>query len=41
MMNRYLYDGTVDGLLSSIAWILEEEPDPGKGNSLKAGRYLV
>jgi len=27
MMNRYLYDGTVDGLLSSIAWILEEEPD--------------
>ncbi len=29
-MNRYLYDGTADGLLSSIAWILEEEPDPEK-----------
>ena len=27
-MNSYLYDGTADGLLSSIAWILEEEPDP-------------
>ena len=27
-MNRYLYDGTADGLLSAIAWILEEEPDP-------------
>jgi probable DNA metabolism protein len=29
-MNRYLYDGTADGLLSAIAWILEEEPDPEK-----------
>ena len=28
LMNRYLYDGTADGLLSAIAWILEEEPDP-------------
>ena len=27
-MNRYLYDGTADGLLSAIAWIIEEEPDP-------------
>ena len=27
-MNRYLYDGTADGLLSAMAWILEEEPDP-------------
>ena len=27
-MNRYLYDGTADGLMSAIAWILEEEPDP-------------
>ncbi len=27
-MNRYLYDGTADGLLSAIAWILEEEPCP-------------
>ena len=30
MMNNYLYDGTADGLLSAIAWILEEEPDPEK-----------
>lgn len=29
-MNCYLYDGTADGLLSAIAWILEEEPDPEK-----------
>ncbi|MCX6178488.1 MAG: TIGR03915 family putative DNA repair protein [Chlorobiales bacterium] len=29
-MNQYLYDGTADGLLSAIAWILEEEPDPEK-----------
>ncbi len=27
-MNRYLYDGTADGLLSAIAWILAEESDP-------------
>ena len=27
-MNRYLYDGTADGLFSAISWILEEEPDP-------------
>lgn len=27
-MNRYLYDGTTDGLLSAIAWILEEKPHP-------------
>jgi len=27
-MNSYLYDGSADGLLSAIAWILEEEPDP-------------
>ncbi len=26
-MNRYLYDGTADGLLSAIAWILEEKPN--------------
>ena len=31
-MNCYLYDGTADGLLSAIAWILEEEPDPEKVN---------
>ena len=30
MMNSYLYDGTADGLLSAIAWIIEEEPDPEK-----------
>ena len=30
MMNSYLYDGTADGLLSAITWILEEEPDPEK-----------
>ena len=29
-MNSYLYDGTADGLLSAIAWILEVEPDPEK-----------
>uniref|UniRef100_Q3AQ96 DUF4130 domain-containing protein n=1 Tax=Chlorobium chlorochromatii (strain CaD3) TaxID=340177 RepID=Q3AQ96_CHLCH len=27
-MNRYLYDGTADGLLSAISWILEEEQEP-------------
>ena len=27
-MNRYLYDGTAEGLLSAIAWILEEKRDP-------------
>ncbi len=27
-MKRYLYDGSADGLLSAIAWILEDEADP-------------
>jgi probable DNA metabolism protein len=27
-MNRYIYDGTSDGLLSAIEWILEEASDP-------------
>ncbi|MEI6847161.1 MAG: TIGR03915 family putative DNA repair protein [Chlorobiaceae bacterium] len=26
-MNRYLYDGSTDGLLSAIEWILEEKSD--------------
>ncbi len=29
-MKRYLYDGTADGLLSAISWILQEEPEPEK-----------
>lgn len=28
VMKRYLYDGTVDGLLSAISWIHEEEAVP-------------
>jgi probable DNA metabolism protein len=28
LMNRYIYDGTSDGLLSAIEWILQEKSDP-------------
>jgi probable DNA metabolism protein len=39
-MNRYLYDGSTDGLLSAIAYILENDPIPESAVLTEKGRTL-